>query len=154
MFIGIVVALMVLLADQVSKYWVLEHLLGAYTHIEVTSFFNIVNAWNTGVSFSMFTASSIWGMLFLVVMASVIVIFLLWWLYFEKVLFNQLALGMIIGGAVGNIVDRVRLGAVFDFLDVYYGSYHWPAFNVADSFICVGACMMIGYTIFEKKEKK
>ena len=55
----------------------------------------------------------------------------------------QVALGFIIGGALGNVIDRIRLGAVFDFLDFYVGDYHWPAFNAADSFICIGAALVI-----------
>jgi len=68
---------------------------------------------------------------------------LLYWLKSEKSFVAQIALGMIIGGAIGNVADRIRLGAVFDFLDFHIGESHWPAFNVADSFICIGATILI-----------
>ena len=63
-----------------------------------------------------------------------------------------MALGMIIGGAIGNVADRVRMGAVFDFLDIHAFGYHWPAFNLADSFICIGAALVIGNGLFFNKE--
>lgn len=75
--------------------------------------------------------------------ALLIVAFLLFWLKNETNRWGQAALGMIIGGAIGNVIDRVRLGAVFDFLDFHIGENHWPAFNVADSFICIGATILI-----------
>lgn len=83
------------------------------------------------------------GIVGLTVVALVIVAFLLNWLRKENCRFVQIALGMIIGGAIGNVIDRVRLGAVFDFLDFHLGGSHWPAFNAADSFICIGAMMII-----------
>ena len=79
----------------------------------------------------------------LTVVALVIVAFLLNWLRKENSKTVQVALGLIIGGAIGNVIDRVRLGAVFDFLDFHLGGSHWPAFNAADSFICIGAMMII-----------
>ena len=66
-----------------------------------------------------------------------------YWLSREKTLLMQVSLGMVIGGAIGNVIDRVRIGAVFDFLNVHFGGYHWPAFNLADSFICIGAVLII-----------
>ena len=67
----------------------------------------------------------------------------------------QVLIGFIVGGALGNVIDRVRIGAVFDFLDVHVGGHHWPAFNVADSFICIGAVLLIfGNMLFSSKSKK
>lgn len=79
-----------------------------------------------------------------------IILFLLLWLRKEQSRVLQVALGLIIGGAVGNVIDRIRLGAVFDFLDFHIGEQHWPAFNVADSFICIGAGIIIIHSLFIK----
>lgn len=153
MILGLSVALAVLIADQVSKYWVLNFMLGENTAIAYAPFFNVVRAWNTGVSFSMFNDWGWWGIVSLSVLALTIVGFLLHWLYHESNKVIQVALGFIIGGAVGNVVDRVRLGAVFDFLDFHVGDSHWPAFNLADSFICIGAVMIIVYSFLGNSHK-
>lgn len=154
MILGLSVALVVLLADQLSKYYILNYTLSDTLAIPVTSFFNIVRAWNTGISFSMFSNGGFWGTVALCVVALVIVAALIWWLKDEKHKLSQVALGMIIGGALGNIIDRIRLGAVFDFLDVYWADYHWPAFNVADSFISLGAIILIVFSIINAGKEK
>ena len=115
-----------------------------------TSYFNLVRAWNTGVSFSMFNDWGMWGVVLLSLLAFGIILFLLLWLRKEQSRVLQVALGLIIGGAVGNVIDRIRLGAVFDFLDFHLGEQHWPAFNVADSFICIGAGIIIIHSLFIK----
>jgi len=154
---GILIALCVVTADQLSKYWVLNDLLQERVMIVYSPFFNVVRAWNTGVSFSMFNNYGNLGAFLLSGVALAIVVFLLYWLYQEKNRAAQVALGMIIGGAIGNVIDRLRLGAVFDFLDFHLGESHWPAFNVADSFICIGAGLLIFQGLFNvlqaKKEK-
>ena len=152
MLLGLCVAAAVFVIDQFTKYWVLNYVLETYTVIKVTSFFNIVNAWNTGVSFSMFSGDGYWKMVILCVLASAIVGFLLWWLRNETHRLSQIALGMIIGGAIGNIVDRIRLGAVFDFLDFHWRTHHWPAFNAADAFISIGAVSLILFSFINKKD--
>lgn len=151
---GLGIAAAVLLLDQASKYWILNDVLAERSFIIYTSFFNLVKAWNTGVSFSMFNDWGWVGILVLSLLALTIVGFLFNWLRHEKNRYMQAALGMIIGGALGNVIDRVRLGAVFDFLDFHIGVHHWPAFNVADSFICIGAVMIIVYSIAVKTEKE
>ena len=76
------------------------------------------------------------------------------WMIKEKNELKIAALALIIGGALGNVIDRVRFGAVLDFLDFHYQNWHWPAFNLADSFICVGVFILIVIEIFENKKKK
>ena len=152
MFLGIGIAAIVVLLDQLSKYWVLNYVLATYSYVKVTSFFNIVNAWNTGVSFSMFSSNGSWGTVVLCVLALMIVAMLIWWLKKEKNIMVQVALGMVIGGAIGNVADRIRLGAVFDFLDFYIPGYHWPAFNLADSAICVGAVLIFANSLLSNKK--
>ena len=153
MLFGLGVAGAVLLLDQVSKYWILNDVLAEQSFIAYASFFNLVKAWNTGISFSMFNDQGLAGMVILSLLALLIVGFLLNWLKHESSRGLQAALGMIIGGALGNVIDRVRLGAVFDFLDFHIRGHHWPAFNVADSFICIGAVMIIILSVTDKTEK-
>lgn len=150
MLLGLGTALVILLLDQASKYYVLNHVLTDYGVIGYTSFFNLVRAWNTGVSFSMFNNWGSLGVILLSVVALSIVGFLVYWLYTETDRIIQTALGFIIGGAIGNVADRIRLGAVFDFLDFHVAGHHWPAFNIADSFICIGAVLIIVRTVYLK----
>ena len=152
--LGFVVAALVLIADQISKYWVLNVFLGQKAYESFGAYFNVVRAWNTGVSFSMFNNYGNLGAWLLSGVALFIVGVLIYWLRKEKDKMMQLALGMIIGGALGNVVDRIRLGAVFDFLDVHIADKHWPAFNLADSFICIGAGLIILHSLIAKFRKE
>lgn len=148
MLLGLLIALGIIIFDQISKYYILNYVLNQYGIIPYTDYFNLVKAWNTGVSFSMFNNHGNMGKYALCAVAIAIVLFLINWLKTESDKYMQIALGFIIGGAVGNVIDRIRLGAVFDFLDFYWGDYHWPAFNVADSFICIGAAMIIVHGLY------
>lgn len=143
MLAGLITALAAVVSDQASKALVFGFLAETQPVVAVTPFFNLVSAWNTGVSFSMFDNLGGAGVYILSAFSLVVVGFLLYWLSREKTLLMQVSLGMVIGGAIGNVIDRVRIGAVFDFLDVHFGGYHWPAFNLADSFICIGAVLII-----------
>ena len=155
MLLGLSIALAAVLLDQLSKYYILNEILGQGAVIVISPVFNLVRAWNTGVSFSMFNNYGSLGAILLSGVALVIVGFLFYWLKNETSRLAQVALGMIIGGAVGNVIDRVRLGAVFDFLDFHIGENHWPAFNLADSFICIGASILILQSVchYLKKEE-
>lgn len=154
MLLGLNIALVVVLLDQLSKYYMLHGVLGENAVIVITPVFNLVRAWNTGVSFSMFNNYGSLGAWMLSGTALLIVGFLLYWLKNETSRLSQAALGMIIGGAIGNVIDRVRLGAVFDFLDFHVADSHWPAFNLADSFICVGAAVLILQSICNHLKKE
>ena len=119
MFIGLITALMAVVLDQTSKMLIFSFLANSRPVIELTPFFNLVMAWNTGVSFSMFDNLGGAGVYVLSAFSLIVVGFLIYWLKDEKSLLIQISLGMIIGGAIGNVIDRVRMGAVFDFLDIY-----------------------------------
>ncbi len=140
---GLAVAAAILVADLVSKWWILEHVMQPPRTIEITGFFNLVMVWNTGVSFGMFGGSGEIGRWVLSAFALAISGYLVHWLRQMDRRFQMVAIGMIIGGAIGNVVDRVRFGAVADFLDVHLFGYHWPAFNVADSAITVGVGLLL-----------
>ena len=152
MILGLLIALGVIIIDQASKYVIMHYVLADYAAMIVAPFFAIVRAWNTGVSFSMFNNYGIKGVYILSGVALIIVAMLLKWLKTEKSRLVQVALGFIIGGALGNVIDRIHLGAVFDFLDFYIGDHHWPAFNAADSFICIGAGLIVIHGLFFRKK--
>ena len=144
---GIGVAAIVVVLDQVSKAAVLAHFADSAVAVErVTPFFNLVLTYNRGMSFGLFNTVAAGGgpnaVLFSLA-AAAIVAGLLYWLSRVTSPLLAVAIGLIIGGAIGNVVDRIRHGAVVDFLDFHIGSWHWPAFNVADSAICVGVAAML-----------
>ncbi len=143
MLFGLTVAAVAAFLDQLSKALVYGYLTETAPMVQVTSFFNLVATWNTGVSFSMFDDMGAMGVYILSAFSLVVACGLIYWLSKETTLYMRIALGLVIGGALGNVIDRLRFGAVFDFLDVHALGYHWPAFNLADSFICIGAILII-----------
>jgi len=152
---GLIVIVLTVLADQVSKFAVDLYVRGGEV-IAYGDFFNLVKVWNTGVSFSMFNNYGAVGTVVLSAFALIVCAFLLNWMRKEENRLTVLALGFIIGGALGNVIDRVRYGAVLDFLDFHYKNMHWPAFNSADAFICLGAFLIVCQEIgnFNKKGLK
>jgi signal peptidase II len=142
---GLAVAITVLALDQLSKAAVRGYFeaRAAGEHENITSFFNIVLIYNRGMSFGLFNgAGGLHALLFSLVAAAIVTVLIYWLSRVESPLL-AVAIGLIIGGAIGNVVDRIRLGAVVDFLDFHAGSWHWPAFNVADSAICIGVAVML-----------
>ena len=142
---GLAAAMAVLVLDQLSKAAVRGYFTGhtAGEHENVTSFFNIVLIYNRGMSFGLFNGAGGLNALVFSLVAAAIVTVLIYWLSRVESPLLAVAIGLIIGGAIGNVIDRIRLGAVVDFLDFHIGSWHWPAFNVADSAICVGVAVML-----------
>jgi len=138
--LGLVVAGLVIFLDQLSKLAILMLLDHA---VAVTPFLNLVVVWNRGVSFGMFASAGALMPWLLSGLALAVVVALGFWLRRVADPLVGVALGLIIGGALGNVIDRVRFGAVVDFLDFHALGYHWPAFNVADSAICVGAALLL-----------
>lgn len=138
-------ALAVLLLDQVTKYWALQRLLPGISRPVLDSLFSLTLVMNPGLAFGMLggmPAGWRWvvallsiGALGILAMVGLRMLPAGGWL-------TPVALGMIFGGAVGNLIDRGRFGAVIDFLDFYWRGYHWPAFNVADSAITVGVALL------------
>ena len=147
-------ALIFLIADQFTKILILGYYqLGDSTVI--TSFFNIVRVHNTGAAFSFLADASGWQRWFFTGIGVVAVGVILWMLKAHpgQKLFS-FALACILGGAVGNVIDRVRYGYVVDFLDFYWGTWHFPAFNIADSAISVGAaCLILDELLRVRKTK-
>lgn len=146
-FTGLLIAGLVIVLDQLSKWLVLAKIaIPPHSNMELLPFFNIVLVWNYGISFGMFAADR--QPLLLVLMSAAIVLVLLAWLGRNTSKLQAVALGLVIGGALGNVIDRLRFEAVVDFLDVHLGSYHWPAFNIADSCIFIGVVLLCGGGMF------
>jgi signal peptidase II len=142
---GLAVASVAALLDQVSKNMVLAHFgeAGCAIHREaVTSFFDLVLTCNAGVSFGLLNRSGLSALIFTLAAVAIIAVLLVW-LSRVRSSFLAVAIGLIVGGAIGNVIDRVRFGAVVDFLYFHAGSWYWPAFNVADSAICLGVVAML-----------
>jgi len=140
---GLLIAVLVIVLDQLTKWVALSGLNFGETPITVTSFFNLVLVWNRGVSFGMFNDAGDAGPWILSGIAIAVVLGLLYWLRQAENKLTIAALSLVIGGAVGNVIDRFRFGAVVDFLDFHIAEYHWPTFNVADAAICVGAVLLL-----------
>lgn len=150
--IGLVIAAVVVGLDQLTKWWIVEIVMTPPRVIEVTSFFNLVMGWNRGISFGLFNNDSPLNSWLLPLVIFLIVCFLTVWLLRARDGLVCMALGLIIGGALGNFIDRLRYGAVADFLDVHAYGYHWPAFNVADAAITVGALVLVWDSLFAREE--
>jgi signal peptidase II len=154
LYISLSIALIVLTLDLASKYWV-ESELEFGQRIPLTSFFNLVLTYNPGAAFSFLSEQPGWQRWFLSGIAgsaALLIIYLLNKYKHEKLF--CLSLSFILGGALGNLYDRITLGHVVDFLDFYIGDYHWPAFNIADSAIFIGAGLMIYESFQNKKDSK
>lgn len=151
--LGLLVAAGVMILDQISKWIMVEKVMQPPRVIEVTSFFNLVMTWNRGVSFGLFNSGSPLNAWVLPLVAAAIVAGLVLWLRKSEGTWMTLALGLIIGGAVGNVIDRLHWGAVADFLDFHLAGRHWPAFNVADSAITLGAAALVLDSLFAGREK-
>ncbi len=145
------ISLFVILLDQLTKGIIL-HYFSFGKVLEVFPCFNLLLAYNKGVSFSFLASDSPYMPWILSAFSLIVCAFIIGWMRQEKDKYTRIGFALILGGAIGNVIDRVRLGAVVDFLDFYIGSYHWPAFNVADSAICIGVFLILIRAFFIKKE--
>lgn len=151
--LGYAVAAAIVLADQLSKWWILAAVMDPPREIALLPFFNLILAWNRGVSFGFLGELGWIGPWLLSGLAIAIVIALTVWLSRLSDRYNAISIGLIIGGALGNVIDRLRFGAVVDFLDVHAAGYHWPAFNLADSAITVGVAFLLIESLFVRGER-
>lgn len=137
-------ALLVLVLDQASKAWIMA-LFQPYEVAPILPVFNLTLVFNEGAAFSFLSNAGGWQRWFFVGLTSLISLGILLWLLRLKASerLTGLALALILGGALGNLVDRLRLGRVTDFLDFHWQSWHWPAFNLADSAITLGVMLML-----------
>lgn len=148
LFLSIVFILSI---DIITKQWVMQSI-PYHASVPVTSFFNIVFTLNQGVSFSMFWAKQAQGVYILIMLTSLLSLFVFYCMCKSQQFLEKLSFSFIFAGALGNLLDRMRFGGVIDFLDVHAGGYHWPAFNVADSFICLGVGLLFLYYFMLQKQ--
>ena len=149
------VIIVAIVADQLTKAMVVDSLLLYESREIIPGFFNLVYVTNSGAAFSLLAdMNSPWRHYFFLSIGSVALVGLtvVYWNLRKVNHFYSWSLALIAGGAAGNLIDRVRFGAVIDFLDFYVGKYHWPAFNIADSAICVGAGLFLIVNIFDTKK--
>ncbi len=140
---SLAIATLVLLLDQLSKWSALSNLKLGIPE-EVLPFMNWLLLFNPGAAFSFLAQSSGWQRWFFTILGLAASLYILWLLrknQSDKML--SWALSRILGGALGNVLDRIMYGAVVDFIDLHYGNWHWPAFNIADSAICIGATLIV-----------
>lgn len=150
----IVFSILLIGLDQLAKWWVIQQIdLGAV--VQITPFFNLVHVLNPGAAFSFLASETGWQKYFLsgvAVVASIVILFMMRSNRGKS--FTLFCLASILAGAIGNLIDRNVYGAVVDFLDFYYQHYHWPAFNVADICISIGAIGLIIDELFLNKKGK
>ncbi len=165
LIIGLNAIIDILLLDQVSKWWIITRIYIGDGHDPnfltwlfskapqfdmpvdpVTPFFNMVMVWNQGVSFGLLNTGV--SAMVLSTLSLLIAGFFVMWLATAKRVFPAISAGMIVGGAIGNVWDRLRFSAVADFFDFHYAGYHWPAFNIADAAIVIGVTFLVIDTLF------
>lgn len=140
---GLVVAAVVIALDQLTKLWVLNAFAPGES-LAITPFFNLVLVFNPGAAFSFLADHAGWQRWFFTLIALVISAWIVWQLRAQKTRScYSVGLALIMGGALGNLIDRLWLGMVVDFIDLHVAGWHWPAFNVADSAVCVGAVLYV-----------
>jgi signal peptidase II len=141
----LIISLLVIAVDQITKYLVM----GFISHndsIEIFPFLHIVNIQNTGAAFGMF--KNLNNNVFIGI-SVVAVIFIVWLIV--KGTYSQIGLSLLLGGAIGNLIDRIRFGKVVDFIDISAGKYSWPAFNVADSCLTIGIVLILSGALIKKR---
>jgi signal peptidase II len=146
MWLGLGVAAAIAVADQLTKLWVL-HFFAARAEgppiFTIAPFFNLVLTGNRGMSFGLFNNDAAANIVIFTAVASLIIVVLLAWLHRANGLQLKIGIGFVIGGAIGNVADRISRGAVVDFLDFHLGDWHWFAFNLADAAICLGVLALL-----------
>lgn len=152
---GLALAAVILLADQASKWWILEVArLPEVRHIPLLAAgplgLDLTLVWNRGVTFGMFSGDGALNHLILAGLAALVALFLLRWMARAETRWVAAALGAVVGGAVGNIIDRLRFGAVVDFVDAHAWGWHWYVFNLADAAIVCGVGILLADALFRR----
>jgi len=140
----LLLSIAVIALDQATK-WLAESSLTPYQPVPVMPLVNLTLAYNTGAAFSFLSDAGGWQRWFFIALSVVVAAVLFNWLWRMRAeeRLQAASISLILGGAIGNLIDRVSLGHVIDFFDVYYGPHHWPIFNIADSAIVVGVVLLI-----------
>lgn len=148
------VSVIVLIVDQLTKFAALNYLTD-YEPWRITQFFNLTLAYNKGAAFSFLNQASGWQIWLFGGLSLVVSIAILIWL--KRLAYQQrwlnIALSLIVGGALGNLFDRIYYGHVIDFIQLHISHFYWPVFNIADSAICIGACMLVLDAFWKEKKR-
>jgi signal peptidase II len=153
--LGMLTGLAVLAADQASKWWILHGLnLPSVGQIVLLPVLNFTMVWNRGVTFGLFNGFGAWSYLVLAATALAVVVALAVWLRRAESALIAVPLGAIAGGAVGNVLDRLRFGAVVDFIDFHIGGWHWYVFNVADAAIVCGVAALVLENFLPRRDRR
>jgi signal peptidase II len=143
----LMIAALIVLLDRVTKLWIIAHIQQGHAIVIVPRVFRLTHVVNTGAAFSIFEGASspalVRNLLIGFSIIAVVVVLALIWKMGQRATLTSVALALILGGAIGNLYDRIRFAYVVDFLEVHIVHYHWPDFNVADSAIVVGACLLL-----------
>jgi signal peptidase II len=143
----LVIAALIVLLDRVTKLWVIANIKQGHAIVIIPRIFRLTHVVNTGAAFSIFEGASspalVRNLLIGFSIIAVTVVLALIWKMGQRATLTSVALALILGGAIGNLYDRIRFAYVIDFLEVHIVHYHWPDFNVADSAIVVGACLLL-----------
>ncbi|HZY73423.1 MAG TPA: signal peptidase II [Edaphobacter sp.] len=142
----LLLAALVVVLDRASKVWIVHHINPGYAITVVPGVFRLTHVLNTGAAFSLFENSSpiaVRNILIAFSIIAVIIVITLLWRAGRALSLTGVALALILGGAIGNLYDRLRFSHVVDFLEVHIVHYHWPDFNIADSCIVIGACLLL-----------
>lgn len=156
---GLLFAALLLLADQASKWWILEVVrLPEVRNVPVVALgpigLDLTMVWNRGVTFGLFSGGGAWNHLILALIALAVAAFLLRWLWRAETRLVAYALGAVIGGAIGNVIDRFRFGAVVDFLHAWAWDYSWYVFNIADAAIVLGVLALVADALIRPEGKR
>jgi lipoprotein signal peptidase len=146
--LGFAVAATILALDQLSKWWILEVVrLPEVGRIVLTPFLNLTMVWNRGVTFGLLAGEAWWHPWALAAIALAVAAALALWLARAPDRWTALAIGLVLGGAIGNVIDRIRFGAVVDFVDLHAFGWHWYVFNLADSAIVIGVGLLLAHAL-------
>lgn len=141
---GLLIAIAAMAADQLHKYWMIEvYEVGNRGRVAVTSFLDFVLLWNPGISFGQLPQANDFGRYLLIAFTVIAIIVLFIWMSRVHSAFVSASIGMIIGGAAGNLIDRIVHGAVADFFSFHYSGYYWYVFNIADVAITLGVAGLL-----------
>ena len=138
----LIILILFIFLDYVSKQWAIENLFNQFKSIEISSFLSMTPVWNSGVSFGFFQNSGDIGRYFFTIFAFAVSIWLIL-SSFKLPRYSSLGFILIASGAIGNAIDRIIYGKVVDFIDFYLNDLHWPAFNLADTIIFIGASLFL-----------
>ena len=145
--VSLIIAVIVIVLDRWSKLWIIHHIPIGHARTIIPGVFRLTHVLNTGAAFSLFADSlsplAVRNALIAFSILAVIIVGVLLWRAGRTLTLTGVALALILGGAVGNLYDRLRFSHVVDFLEVHIVHYHWPDFNIADSCIVIGACLLL-----------